>query len=112
MTNGKMDAGFAERFIRLENKNGLLRLVHPGQLLRASKPLAMLCFDAEDRNRREEKCQKLNGVDALAKCVVTTWDTCAVPTAPTVTREKITVKASERRDTKSTNYNVEAPTGG
>ena len=112
MTNGKMDERFIERFIRLENKNGLLRLVHPKQLLRASEPLAMLCNGEEERSKREEQCEKLNDVDALAKGIVTTWDTRNVPTPPAVSREKITVKVWEAQDAKSTNYSVEAPAGG
>ena len=111
MTGGKMDEEFVERFIRLENKKGLLHLVHPKQLLGATEPLAMLCKGDEERNRREEQCEKLNGVDALAKGVVTTWDTREVPTPPKATREKTTVKAWEVNDAKSTNSSVEEPAG-
>ena len=53
MTDGKMSEEFVERFIRLENKRGLLRLVHPVQLLRVSEPLAMLYKGDEERNRLE-----------------------------------------------------------
>jgi hypothetical protein len=100
MTDGKMSEEFVERFIRLENKSGLLRLVHPKQLLKTSEPLAMLCKGDEDKDRREEECEKLDGVDALLKGVVTTWDTREIPTPPKATREKITVKLWESRDTK------------
>ncbi len=84
MTGGKMSEEFVERFIRLENRAGLLRFYHPDQLLQAGQPLALLCKGDEDRNRRLEQCEKLDGVDALAKGVVTNWQIRDVgkPTPP------------------------------
>lgn len=97
MTEGKMSEEFVERFIRLENKSGLLRLVHRDQRLRPSEPLAMLCKGEEPANKREERCEHLEDVDALVKGVVTTWDTREVPIPPKATREKVTVKTWEAR---------------
>jgi len=111
MTDGKMSEEFVERFIRLENKKGLLRLVHPMQLLQASEPLALLCKGDEERSRLEEQCERLAGVDALSKGVVTTWDTRDIPTPPTATREKITVKSWETTE-KSTNPSIDGLAGG
>ena len=92
MTNGKMSEDFVERFIRLEKKSGLLRLTHPKQLAKSNEPLALLCNGDEDKNKREEQCEKLEGVDELAKGVVTTWDTQEIPTPPKPSREKATFK--------------------
>ena len=111
MTDGKMSEEFVERFIRLENKKGLLRMVHPMQLLRASEPLAMLCKGDEERSRLEEQCEKLADVDALSKGVVTTWDTRDVPTPPSATREKITVK-SWATTVKPANSSIDELAGG
>lgn len=111
MTDGKMSEELVERFIRLENKRGLLRLVHPMQLLRASEPLAMLCKGDEERTRLEEQCEKLADVDALSKGVVTTWDTRDFPTPPSATREKITVKSWDANK-KSLNPSIDELAGG
>ena len=89
MTDGKMDEAFIERFIRLENKQGLMRFVHKEQRANPMQPLAMLCKGDEDRRKRDELCEKLEDVDALAKGVVTTWVTREVPAPATPTREKI-----------------------
>ena len=111
MTDGKMSEEFVERFIRLENKRGLLRLVHPKQLRRASEPLAMLCKGDEEASRREEQCEKLAGVDALLQGVVTTWDTYNIPTPPSAARAKITVKSWETTG-KATNSSIDELAGG
>jgi hypothetical protein len=44
MTDGKMDAEFVERFIRLENQKGLMRFFHPAQRGKPDDPLALLCL--------------------------------------------------------------------
>ena len=111
MTDGKMSEEFVERFIKLENKKGLLRMVHPKQLLRASEPLAMLCKGDEERNRLEEQCEKMAGVDALSKGVVTTWDTRDIPAPPSATRKKITDKSWETTG-KSPNPSIDELAGG
>jgi hypothetical protein len=103
MTDSKMDEAFIARFIRLENKQGLMRFVHKEQRTSNAQPLAMLCKGDEDRRRRDEQCEKLNDIDALSKGVVTTWDvrTVAAPASPT--REKVSeanwrVGDAEQRD--------------
>ncbi len=84
MTDGKMDEAFIERFIKLENKQGLMRFVHKDQRTSVQQPLAMLCQGDEDRRKRDELCEKLENVDALSKGVITTWETRRVsaPTPP------------------------------
>ena len=88
-----------------------MRLVHPVQLLRVSEPLAMLYKGDEERNRLEEQCEKLAGVDALSKGVVTTWDTRDIPTPPRATREKITARSWDTTE-KSTNPSIDELAGG
>jgi hypothetical protein len=88
MTNGKMDEAFIERFIKLENKRGLLRFVHKDQRTSDKQPLAMLCNGDEDRRKRDEQCEKLDDVDALAKGVVTTWNLHTVGAPKPPTKEK------------------------
>lgn len=89
MTDGKMDEAFIERFIRLESRQGLMRFVHKDQRAGLAQPLAILCKGDEDRRKRDEQCEKLDDVDALAKGVVTTWDTREVPAPAAPTREKV-----------------------
>lgn len=82
MTGGKMSEEFVERFIRLENKAGLLRFYHPQQLARPGSPLALLCKGDEERAKRDEQCDRLADVDALTQGVVTTWDVREIPPPP------------------------------
>jgi len=89
MTDGKMSEEFIERFIRLEKKQGLMRFVHKDQRINPTQPLAMLCNGEEERAKRDEQCEKLEGIDALDKGVVTTWDTLAVPSPKAPTRQKV-----------------------
>jgi hypothetical protein len=84
------------RFIHLENRQGLLRLPHPKQLERDTEPLAMLCKGGEAKDKRDEQCEKLEGVDALNKGVVTTWDTRDVPVPPRPARGKATFKSWDK----------------
>ena len=88
MTDGKMSEEFIERFIRLEKKQGLMRFVHKDQRINPTQPLAMLCNGDEERAKRDEQCEKLEGIDALDKGVVTTWDTLTVPAPKAPTRQK------------------------
>jgi hypothetical protein len=89
MTDGKMTEDFVERFIRLENKQGLMRFVHKDQRRVPEQPLAMLCKGDEDRAKRDEQCERLDDIDALDKGVITTWETLAVPAPKPPTREKV-----------------------
>jgi transposase len=93
MTNGKMNEDFIEKFIRLENKKGLLRLIHPAQSLKQKAPLAMLCKGNELAARRVEQCEHLDGVDALKQGVVTTWEQREIIAPPAPSNEKVTVKS-------------------
>ena len=92
MTDGKMSDEFVERFIRLENKSGLLRFFHPDQRARPGLPLALLCKGDEDRNRRDEECEKMVDVDALKQGVVTTWTIRDIPPPSKPVGDKVTVK--------------------
>jgi hypothetical protein len=93
MTDGKMSEELIERFIRLENKRGFLRFVHPDQRTRQTDPLAMLCKGDEEVSKRETQCERLKDVDALKQGVVTSWATRDVHVAPKPSLEKITVKS-------------------
>lgn len=92
MTDGKMREDFVERFIRLENRKGLLRFIHPEQRARPTEPLAQLCKGDEERTQRDTTCEKLEGVDALDKGIVTTWTTRAVPAYPKPVKDKGTYR--------------------
>jgi hypothetical protein len=89
MTGGKMSEEFVERFIKLENNKGLMRFFHRDQRASASAPLAQLCNGLENRNKRDEECERLADVDALGKGVVTTWDVRDIGMPPTPSREKV-----------------------
>ena len=93
MTDGKMSEEFIEKFTHLENKKGLLRLIHPAQSLAKKTPLAMLCKGHELAMRRVEQCAHLDGVDALEQGVVTTWVLREILAPPAPSNEKITVKS-------------------
>ncbi len=93
MTNGKMSEEFIEKFIRLENKKGMLRLIHPSQLLKQKTPLAMLCKGNELAARRAEQCEHLDGTAALNQGVVTTWEQREIIAPPAPSNDKITVKS-------------------
>ncbi len=98
MTGGKMDEAFIERFIKLENKRGLLRFIHKDQRASETQPLAMLCNGDEDRRKRDELCEKLDNVDALAKGVVTTWETHRVDAPQAPTKQKVSEAAWRSAD--------------
>jgi hypothetical protein len=89
MTNGKMSEALIERFIRLENKSGLLRFYHQDQR-KEGTPLALLCQGTEDRNRQTELCERLSDTDAVRVGVVTTWETKDIAAPPIPSREKAT----------------------
>lgn len=91
MTDGKMSAEFIEKFIRLENKKGLLRLIHPAEALKRKAPLAMLCKGYELAAKRIEQCEHLDGVDALKHGVVTTWEQREIVAPPALRNEKVTM---------------------
>lgn len=82
MTGGKMSEEFVERFILIEDKRGMMRFTHPLQRDKPSDPVAMLCKGSELPSQRNEQCEKLGGVNALSKGVVTTWDTRDVKAPP------------------------------
>jgi hypothetical protein len=82
MTGGKMSEDFVERFILIEDKRGMMRFAHPLQRDQPSDPVAMLCKGNELPSQRNEQCEKLGGVSALSKGVVTTWDTRDVKPPP------------------------------
>jgi hypothetical protein len=90
MTAGKMTEEFVNRFIRLENRSGLMRFMHRDQI-NANTPLTMLCKGDEDRTKRNERCEKLTDVDAIAVGVLTTWETLEIAAPPKPTREKTTL---------------------
>lgn len=96
MTGGRMSEDFVERFIRLENKQGLMRFIHPEQRTSPGQPLASLCKGDEERARRDELCERLEGVDALDKGVVTTWETRAVPWPRAPSRDKSSIAGWNR----------------
>ncbi len=93
MTDGKMSEQFVEKFIRLENKKGLLRFIHPHQAAKRKTPLALLCKGNELAANRDKQCEHLDGVDALTQGVVTTWDEVAIASPPMPSNDKITVKS-------------------
>lgn len=93
MTDGKMSDEFIEKFIRIENKKGLLRLIHPAQSLQQKTPLAMLCKGDELAAKRVEQCEHLDGFDALKQGVVTTWEQREIIAPPAPSNDKITVKS-------------------
>lgn len=93
MTDGKMSDEFIEKFIRIENKKGLLRLIHPSQLLKQKTPLAILCKGTELAARRAEQCEHLGGTDALNQGVVTTWEQREIIAPPAPSNDKTTVKS-------------------
>ncbi len=93
LTDGKMSEEFVEKFIRLENKKGLLRFMHPTQAVAQKTPLALLCKGNELPTKRAEQCEHLDGVDALTQGVVTTWDEARIALPPATNDEKVTVKS-------------------
>jgi hypothetical protein len=93
MTDGKMSDEFIEKFIRLENKKGLLRLIHPAQSQKQKIPLAMLCKGTELAAKRVEQCEHLDGVDALKQGVVTTWEQREIIAPPVPSNDKVMVKS-------------------
>ena len=93
MTDGKMGDEFIEKFIRLENKKGLLRLIHPSQSLKQKTPLAMLCKGSELAAKRVEQCEHLDGVDALKQGVVTTWEQREIISPPAPSSDRVTLKS-------------------
>lgn len=93
MTDGKMNDEFFTKFMRLENKKGLLRLIHPAQSLKQKTPLALLCKGNELAAKRVEQCEHLAGIDALNQGVVTTWEQREIIAPPVPSNDKITVKS-------------------
>ena len=93
MTDGKMREDFVDRFIKLENKSGLMRFFHRDQRVNFDDPLAQLCKGDEDRTKRDEQCERLADIDALNVGVVTSWRVVGVPAPPLPATDKIT-KAS------------------
>jgi len=96
MTDGKMDAEFVERFIRLENSQGLMRFFHPAQRGTPNEPLVVLCLGDEDRWKLNEQCERIADVDALSKGVVTTWGVYELAPPPALGRDGVTIKSWER----------------
>ncbi len=91
MTDGKMTEDFVDRFIKLENRSGLMRFFHRHQRLQYDDPSVQLCKGSEERAKRDEQCEHLPDIDALSVGVVTSWNTTSIPPPPTPTREKKTV---------------------
>ena len=92
MTDGKMSEELVERFIRIENKNGFLYMIHPKQRSATGSQLAFLCSGDENTRRFESECAPVEGVDALATGVVTSWEVVRTPKAPVVKTAPITSK--------------------
>lgn len=95
MTDGKMDAEFVERFIKLENSRGLMRFFHPAQRGKPDEPLVVLCFGDEDRWKLNEQCERIADVDALSKGIVTTWGVYELAPPPSLGRDGVTIKRWE-----------------
>ena len=93
MTDGRMSEELVERFIRIEDKRGMLYFAHPQQRRTPVTPLAMLCRGDEDAKHREEECEKLTAVDALSTGVVTSWELRSIPAPPPINKLKTTVKS-------------------
>lgn len=96
MTGGKMDAAFVERFIRLENKSGLMRFFHRDQAPPLARASTQLCSGEEERSERDAQCEPLPEVDALEKGVVTRWETREVPLPAKPEAGKVSVRRWER----------------
>jgi hypothetical protein len=90
MTDGKMTEDFVDRFIKIENRNGLMRFFHPHQRVQYDDPKVQLCRGIEERDKRDEQCERLQDVDALSVGVVTSWATTAIPPPPAPTKDKKT----------------------
>ncbi len=103
MTGGKMSEEFVARFIKLENKAGLLRFVHRDQRAQSGDPLALLCNGTEERSKRIEQCQRLPDADALTQGVVTTWEQRVIVLPPKPSPEKATF-ASWRADSNAAKF--------
>ncbi len=58
MTDGKMSEDFVDRFIKLENKSGLMRFFHRDQRVNFDDPLVQLCKGDEER---ENVMSSVNG---------------------------------------------------
>jgi hypothetical protein len=95
MSDGKMDAAFVERFIRLENKQGMMRFKHRDQRVRPNDPLVLLCKGDEVASKRNEQCETLSDADALSKGVVTTWEVRDVAPPDKPSLERITIRRWE-----------------
>jgi hypothetical protein len=93
MTGGKMTEEFVERFILIEDKRGMMRFAHPLQRDQPGEPVATLCKGDELPGKRNEQCEKLGGVSALSKGVVTTWDTRDVKAPPRPVFARATFKS-------------------
>ncbi len=90
MTDGKMSEEFVNKFIKLENKAGLMRFMHRDQRSNPTAPLTQLCNGTEERSKRDEQCAILPDVDALQKGVVTTWEARVIPEPPKPSAERAT----------------------
>jgi hypothetical protein len=93
MTDGKMNDEFFTKFMRLENKKGFLRLVHPSYAAKQKMPLALLCKGDELAAKRVEQCEHLAGIDALKQGVVTTWAQREIIAPPAPSNDKVTIKS-------------------
>lgn len=93
MTDGKMNDEFFTKFMRLENKKGFLRLVHPTYATKQKMPLALLCKGNELATKRVEQCEHLADIDALKQGVVTTWAQRKIIAPPAPRNDKVTVKS-------------------
>lgn len=92
MTGGKMSEELIERFIRIENYKGFLFMIHPKQRPDARAPLAYLCTGEENTRKFASECEAVNGVDALASGVVTSWEVVPTPKAPRTLSKAPTTK--------------------
>jgi hypothetical protein len=93
MSDGKMNDEFFTKFMRLENKKGFLRLVHPSYATKQKMPLALLCKGDELAAKRVKQCEHLAGIDALKQGVVTTWDQREIIAPHAPNNDKVTVKS-------------------
>lgn len=88
MTGWKMSESLILRFINLDDSAGALMFAHPEHRLRPGRAPVMLCEGAAVRSRRIDQCEVIEGTDALAQGVVTTWDLREVGTLPPPWKEK------------------------
>ena len=88
MTGWKMSEALILRFINLDDSAGALMFADPEHRLRPGRAPVMLCEGAAVRARRIDQCEVIEGTDALAQGVVTSWELREVGALPTPWKAK------------------------